>query len=161
LQLAIISDTHMAADSWPLPHRCFELIAASDLVMHAGDIMTSEALREIEAIGPPVRAVAGNMDGPSLRARLPETEEIEVGGAVIAMLHDAGPCAGVERMRRCFPRADAVVFGHTHSPLHERDGAFQMFNPGSPTDRRFAPSHSMGLASVKSGQISFELVELG
>ena len=130
MQLAIISDTHLAADSWPLPHRCFELIADSDLVLHAGDIMTTEALGEIEAIGPPVRAVTGNMDGPDLRARLPKTDEIDVDGAVIAVLHDAGPSAGrLERMRRRFPSADAVVFGHTHSPLHERDGEFSDIQP--------------------------------
>src|SRR5687767_178534 len=161
MQLAIVSDTHLTADSWPLPHRCFELIAASDLVVHAGDIMTPEALAEMEAIGPPVRAVAGNMDGPDLRARLPKTDEVDVDGAVIAVLHDAGAPAGrLERMRSRFPSADAVVFGHTHAPEHERDNGFQIFNPGSPTDRRLARSHSMGLAHVEGSRVEFQLIEL-
>ena len=63
-------------------------------------------------------------------------------------------------MRRRFPGADAVVFGHSHIPLHVQEGDFQIFNPGSPTERRRAPSHSMGLASVEDGRIEFELVEL-
>ena len=144
-----------------LPDRCVELIAASDLVVHAGDIMSLEALAEIEAIGPPVRAVTGNMDGWDLRARLPETDEVEAEGATLAVVHDAGPAAGrLERMRRRFPAADAVVFGHSHLPLHERDGDFQIFNPGSPTERRKAPSHSMGIARAEEGRIEFELVTL-
>jgi hypothetical protein len=162
VRLAIIADTHMAAGGMRrLPDRCAELIAATDLVVHAGDIMSLEALAEIEAIGPPVRAVTGNMDGWELRARLPETDEVEAAGATLAVLHDAGPAAGrLERMQRRFPAADAVVFGHSHLPLHEREGDFQIFNPGSPTERRRAPSHSMGLARAEDGRIEFELVTL-
>jgi uncharacterized protein len=56
-----------------------------------------------------------------------------------------------------------VVFGHSHIPLHERDDSgFQIFNPGSPTDRRRQPVHTMGLARVgDDGDLSFELIELG
>jgi hypothetical protein len=162
VRLAIIADTHMrAGGSRSLPDRCVELIAASDLVLHAGDIMSLEALAEIEAIGPPVRAVTGNMDGWDLRRRLPDMDEIDVEGVKLAVVHDAGPAAGrLGRMRRRFPRADAVVFGHSHIPLHEREGDFQIFNPGSPTERRRAPSHSMGVAHVQDGRLEFELVEL-
>jgi hypothetical protein len=162
VRLAIIADTHMrAGDRRRLPDRCVELIAGSDLVVHAGDIMSVEALTELEAIGPPVRAVTGNMDGWELRARLPDTEEIEVGGATLAVLHDAGPAAGrLERLRRRYPAAAAVVFGHSHMPLHEREGDFQIFNPGSPTERRRAPAHSMGVAHAQDGRIEFELVRL-
>jgi uncharacterized protein len=64
-------------------------------------------------------------------------------------------------MRRRYPDADAVVFGHSHLPLHETgpDG-FQIFNPGSPTEKRRAPTHTMGLAHAREGKITFELVEL-
>ena len=143
------------------PIAASELIAGSDLLVHAGDIMTLEALAEIEAIGPPVRAMTGNMDGWELRDRLPGRTRSKLAGATLAVVHDAGPAAGrLERMRRRFPDADAVVFGHSHIPLHEREGDFQIFNPGSPTERRRAPHHSMGLARVEDGRIEFELVEL-
>ena len=162
MRLAIIADTHMRAGGGRrLPDRCVELIAASDLVLHAGDIMSLEALAEIEAIGPPVRAVTGNMDGWDLRARLPDTDEVDVDGATVAVVHDAGPAAGrLERMRRRFPGAAAVVFGHSHIPLHEHAGDFHIFNPGSPTERRRAPVHSMGMAHAQDGRIEFELVTL-
>jgi predicted phosphodiesterase len=64
-------------------------------------------------------------------------------------------------MRLRFPEADAVIFGHSHIPLHERSaGGFQIFNPGSPTDRRRAPRHTMGLARASDGAVGFELVNL-
>ena len=79
------------------------------------------------------------------------------------MLHDAGPRAGrLARMRARFgERADVVVFGHSHMPLHEQgDDGFQILNPGSPTERRRAPTHTMGLITVGSGVVSCELVTL-
>ena len=78
------------------------------------------------------------------------------------MIHDAGPAKGrLERMRTRFPDADAVVFGHSHMPLHESDpSGFQIFNPGSPTERRRAPTHTMGIAQARDGRVEFELVEL-
>jgi predicted phosphodiesterase len=88
---------------------------------------------------------------------------VDAEGARIALLHDAGPRAGrLERMRRRFAgRADLVVFGHSHLPLHEQspDG-FQIFNPGSPTERRRAPSHTMGLIHLADGLPRCELVSL-
>jgi putative phosphoesterase len=161
MRVAIISDTHMDGGRRRLPDRCVELIEQSDLVLHAGDIMSIEALAEIEAIGTPLRAITGNMDGWELRDRLPGELELELEGTRVAMLHDAGPAAGrLARMRKRFPKADAVVFGHSHLPLHERDGGFQIFNPGSPTERRKAPRHSMGRATIEGGSIEFEIVTL-
>jgi uncharacterized protein len=161
--IAVISDTHMPRGGRRLPEACVERIAAADLLLHAGDLMTVEVLRVLEAIGPPVAAVHGNMDTGELRRLLPAERLVEAGGAHIAMVHDAGPRNDrLERMRRRFgDRADAVIFGHSHLPLHERapDG-FQIFNPGSPTERRRAPSHTMGMARVESGRVEFELIEL-
>jgi uncharacterized protein len=161
--IAIISDTHMPRGARRLPDDCVERIAAADLLLHAGDYMTLAVLREFEAIGPPVVGVHGNVDSAELRRLLPAERVVEAGGARIAMTHDAGVRHGrLERMRRRFDqRADAVVFGHSHLPLHERarDG-FQIFNPGSPTERRRAPTHTMGLARLEDGELGFELVEL-
>jgi hypothetical protein len=77
------------------------------------------------------------------------------------MVHDAGPAVGrAVRMRRRFPDADALVFGHSHIPLHEEWQGFAIFNPGSPTERRRAPSHTMGIATVENAKITFELLTL-
>jgi uncharacterized protein len=161
--IAVISDTHMPRGTRRLPDACVGRIASADLLLHAGDLMTLEVLRDLEAIGPPVVAVHGNMDTAELVRLLPAERVVDVGGAHVAMVHDAGPRVGrLERMRRRFgDRADAVVFGHSHLPLHERaDDGFQIFNPGSPTERRRAPSHTMGMARVENGRVEFEVIKL-
>jgi putative phosphoesterase len=161
--IAVISDTHLPRGARRLPEECVERIAAADLLLHAGDFSTLEVLRELEAIGPPVAGVHGNVDSAELRRLLPEERVVEVDGARIAMVHDAGPRSGrIERMRRRFgDRAGLVVFGHSHLPLHERapDG-FQILNPGSPTDRRRAPTHTMGLIEIRDGLATCELLSL-
>lgn len=160
--IAVISDTHLPRGERRLPAACVQRLRAADLVLHAGDVMTAAAFQEIEAIGPPVVAVHGNVDDAELCARLPAEHVVEAAGARIAMVHDSGPRQGrLARMRRRFAgRADAVVFGHSHQPLLEQDPGFQIFNPGSPTERRRAPEHTMGVARVAGGRVRFELVAL-
>jgi putative phosphoesterase len=134
---------------------------SADLVLHAGDLMAPLVLEDLRALGPPIAAVYGNMDGADLRRVLPERQVVDAGGARIGLIHDAGPAHGrLRRMRMAFPDCDAVVFGHSHIPLHEEEGGFQIFNPGSPTDRRRQPRHSMGLARVRDGRVTFEHVWL-
>ena len=134
---------------------------ASDLILHAGDFTYPEVLAELEALGPPVAAVHGNVDTEELRRRLPESRLVNAEGARIAMLHDAGPAGGrLERMRARFPEADALVFGHSHIPLHEERDGFQIFNPGSPTDKRVQPKFTMGVAEVAGDRIRFKIVTL-
>jgi uncharacterized protein len=161
--IAVIADTHLPRGARRLPEACIERIAAADLLLHAGDFSTLEVLRALEAIGPPLTGVHGNVDSADLRRLLPAERIVEAEGARIALIHDAGARSGrLERMRRRFgDRADVVVFGHSHLPLHEEapDG-FQIFNPGSPTERRRAPSHTMGLISVRDGLARCELVQL-
>ena len=161
MRVAILGDTHMPRGSRALPERCLAELAAADLVIHLGDFSTAAVLAELQRIGPPVRAVHGNVDEPDLRRRLAERDELELDGVRIGLVHDAGPRLGrLERLRREFPAADAVLFGHSHMPLHERRGAFQIFNPGSPTERRRSPARSMGVAEIADGEAMFELVTL-
>ena len=165
MEIAIVSDTHMPRGGRSLPGECVERLRAADLILHAGDFFALEVVRQFEAFGPPLRAVHGNVDQPDVRALLPAREVVEAGGARIGMIHDAGPAAGrLERLRRTFFACDAVIFGHSHMPAHEAtaDGAFQIFNPGSPTERRRAPAHTMGIARIDdAGAIAFELVVVG
>src|SRR5215217_6349422 len=155
--IAVISDTHLPRGARRLPDACVERIAASDLLLHAGDFSTLNVLRDLEAIGPPVVGVHGNVDSAELRRLLPAERVVDAEGARIAMVHDAGPRARrLERTRARFgERADVVVFGHSHMPLHEEaDDGFQIFNPGSPTERRRAPAHTMGLIRTAPGLLS-------
>jgi uncharacterized protein len=163
--LAILADTHLPRGPRQLPAACVERLGAADLILHAGDFSSLAVLQALQTLGP-VAAVHGNVDDRELRRRLPESRVVEADGARIALVHDAGPAQGrLARMRRRFPGVDAVVFGHSHIPLLERAaggrrGRFQIFNPGSPTDRRRAPHHTMGVARVEDGRVEFELLAL-
>jgi uncharacterized protein len=162
LQIAIISDTHLPRGRRRLPEACVGRLRAADLILHAGDLMRLSVLRELEAYGPVV-AVHGNVDDGEVRAALPPAASVDSGGVAIGLVHDAGPAKGrLARLRRRFPDADAVVFGHSHIPAREQapDG-FQIFNPGSPTERRRAPRHTMGIATVTDGRVTFELIVVG
>jgi putative phosphoesterase len=161
VRLAIISDTHLPRGSRALPAACVAELERADAILHAGDLMELSVLTMLAAIGPPVHAVRGNVDSAELQARLPLTRTVDAAGARIAMIHDAGPAGGrLDRMRRRFPDADAAVFGHSHIPLHEERDGFQIFNPGSPTERRRSPQHTMGVATVRDGRVTFELLTL-
>ncbi len=146
MDIAIISDTHLPRGSRALPDACVARLKAADLIIHAGDFSRLEVLEELKGFGP-VIACTATPTTRLLRAALPESAVVPAGdGHTLAVIHDAGPAQGrLRRLRARFPDADAVVFGHSHIPLHERapDG-FQIFNPGSPTDRRRQPRHTMG-----------------
>jgi uncharacterized protein len=161
VQLAIISDTHMPRGARALPAACVERLRAADAILHAGDLVALEVLELLESFGPPVHAVHGNIDEPEVRIRLPAVRIVQAEGARILLTHDGGPAGNrLGRLQRRFPDVDAVVFGHSHIPLHEEADGFHIFNPGSPTDRRRAPAHTMGLATAQSGRLEFELVRL-
>ena len=157
--VAVIADTHMPRGARRLP---VDHLQHADAILHAGDFMELSVLHELQALGKPVHAVRGNVDSHELIVRLPLQRTVRFGDVRIGMVHDAGPAKGrLERMRRRFPDADAVVFGHSHIPLHERGaGGFQIFNPGSPTERRRQPRHTLGLAHIDGRTLTFELIAL-
>jgi putative phosphoesterase len=159
VRVAVVSDTHMPRGRRALPAACLERLAAADLILHAGDLSTVSFLEELQAVGPPVAAVHGNVDEPALRALLPAERVVQAGEARIGMLHDAGPRAGREgRLVARFPGCGAVVYGHSHTPQVDLTGGVWILNPGSPTERRRAPARTMIELAVGRGTIRPELV---
>jgi len=160
--IAVVSDTHMPKGRRALPEECVARIREAEALIHAGDFSAASVLAELRALCPVVLAVHGNVDDAELRRELPEALEVEITGRTVAIVHDAGPSKGrLERMRARFPKADAVVFGHSHLPLHDERDGFQIFNPGSPTERRRAPRASMGLLHPGPAGLRFEHLWLG
>jgi putative phosphoesterase len=157
LLIALLSDTHLPRGVRRIPQRCLEVVRAADLAIHAGDFVAESVLEELRSLGPPVAAVYGNVDCEALKRTLPPDMVVQVQDASIAVIHDGGPShRRAERLRRRFPEATAVVFGHSHLALHETREDFQIFNPGSPTERRRAPHHTMGIARAKGASLRFE-----
>jgi putative phosphoesterase len=159
--VAAISDTHLPRGARRLPEACLERLRGADLILHTGDFSTVSVLEELRALGPPVQGVHGNADEPALRELLPQELVVEAGGARIGLVHIPGPAVGrEERLARRFPGCDAVLYGHTHVPQVERHHGVWILNPGSPTERRRGPFHSMLLLEVAAGALSPELVRL-
>lgn len=164
MRIAILGDTHFPRRGSELPAPCVAQCRDSDLVIHTGDLADMAALAAVRAIGPPVVAVHGNADDAAVRRGLPAAAEVELpGGRRLAVVHDGGPEAGrLERLRTRFPGRHLVVFGHSHIPLLARaDDGFMILNPGSATDRRRQPRHSMAvLAAPARGPLSVRFIDL-
>lgn len=155
---AVIADTHIPRRAKGLPKALLPHLKRADLILHAGDLMDLRLLDELEDYVP-VRAVRGNLDPPE--ADLPQTLEFEFGGVQIAMIHDSGPKRGRRpRMRRRFPEARVVVFGHSHIPWLEDEDSLLLLNPGSPTDKRRQPEFTFALLSVDDGGVRAEILAL-
>ncbi|GGQ00218.1 metallophosphoesterase family protein [Streptosporangium pseudovulgare] len=156
MKVVVLSDTHAPRRWKSCPPRVAEHLRDADLILHAGDVCVPEVLEELVGYAP-VRAVKGNNDGPDVVA--PETLELDLDGLRVAMIHDSGAAKGrLTRMRRRFPAADLVVFGHSHIPLDESggedQGGLRIFNPGSPTDRRRQPYGTVGLLRIENGTLA-------
>jgi putative phosphoesterase len=160
--VAVLSDTHAPRRWRSCPPRVAEHLRDVDLILHAGDVCLAGVLDELREFAP-VCAVAGNNDGPDVaRWGARPTAELVLDGLRVAMVHDAGPKDGrPARMRRQFPEAELVVFGHSHIPLDQTGAGVRIFNPGSPTDRRRQPHGTMGLLDIAGGElVSARIVEV-
>ena len=159
--VAVLSDTHLPRGARRLPEDCIRRLREADFILHAGDVVSAPAFEELVALGPPVHAVHGNMDDATLRDRLPPSLVLDVDGLAIGMTHDPGPRVGrEERLAGRFPGCNAIVYGHTHEPQVARTGEVWILNPGSPTERRRAPSHTMLVLEVTDGRIEPQLIPL-
>lgn len=162
MRVLLLADTHIspARPGRRLPDAVYGILTDGvDAILHAGDVTAPELLHELEGFAP-VHAVLGNND---VELRLPERIEVDLGGVRVAAVHDSGASSGrTARLRRWFPDADVVVFGHSHLPWHEVDpGGQRHINPGSPTERRMAPTRTVGLLDLDDGQVAgYELVRL-
>jgi putative phosphoesterase len=154
VHVVVVSDTHIRRGSKRcLPDTAYAHLAEADVILHAGDILVSDVLDELGGFAP-VHAVLGNND-VELTGLLPETRLLEMGGVRVAMVHDSGPSSGrAGRLKRRFPDADVVVFGHSHIPWDQEglDGQL-LFNPGSPTERRAQPHHTLGTLDLEDGRV--------
>jgi uncharacterized protein len=161
MRIAAVSDTHLPRFGHTLPKALVDGLQMANVerILHAGDWTDPFVAGLLEAIAP-VDGVAGNNDGPAIVSRFGYRRVVDVGGARLGLVHGhAGPGHTTpERARRAFedaPDLDAIVFGHSHIPLVERDdGGRWLVNPGSPTDRRRQPRYSWALLRIDEGRIA-------
>jgi uncharacterized protein len=155
MRVVVLADTHAPRRWKACPPRVAEHLREADVILHAGDVCTADVLDELAAYAP-VHVVQGNNDGPDVAAwGASETLELELAGLRVGMIHDSGQADGrIARMRRRFPDADLVVFGHSHIPMDRAGDGLRIFNPGSPTDRRRQPHGTIGVLDIEDGRIT-------
>lgn len=147
--LGVLSDTHLYRQ--PVPARVLRALEGVELILHAGDILEMAVLEELGRIAP-VEAVVGNMDIGDVREVLPQKRVIEVAGRRIGLIHGSGASQHIiSRVREEFEEVDVVVFGHTHQAYNREEDGVYFFNPGSPTDKIFAPYRSLGMLELGDG----------
>jgi putative phosphoesterase len=154
MKVVVLADTHVRdGGATRLPARAWTELASADAILHAGDVVGPRFLAELRTLAP-VYAVLGNNDA-ELAGVLAETVEVHLGGVAVAIVHDSGPRPGREaRLHRRFPDADIVVFGHSHIPWNGPG----VFNPGSATQRRRQPAHTIGVLQLDGGAVRAEIV---
>ena len=161
MRVVVLADTHIRrGGKRRLPDAAYAALDAADVVLHAGDLVVEDLLHELGGFAP-TYAVLGNNDA-ELGGCLPETRSLELAGVRVGMIHDSGPTKGREsRMKRRFPDADVVVFGHSHIPISRPglDGQL-LFNPGSPTDKRMQPNYTIGVLELDDGRIVESRIEV-
>ncbi|HOO91319.1 MAG TPA: metallophosphoesterase family protein [Syntrophales bacterium] len=147
MKIGVISDTHLN-----IPEKKLEKIVEDhfhdiDVILHAGDIVKREVLDTFR--GKELFAVCGNMDTDSVRNIFPEKRVVEIAGRRIGLIHGWGSPPGLEeKILREFDDVECIVYGHTHRAANEMRNGVLVFNPGSPTDKRFAKHNSVGILDI-------------
>lgn len=162
IRIGVVSDTHLESRSAHLPKALVEGLKDVQMILVAGDIGDESVLAALKHLCKDVRAVWGNMDTESLRSRLPDRQLIKAGRHTIGLTHGRGnPAHLIDTVHKVFQgdTVDVVVFGHSHSPVNERHHGILFFNPGSPTDKIFAPYNSFGILEVND-EIKAQIVRI-
>ena len=130
----------------------FEVFREVDHILHGGDIGNWDLIIELQTIAP-VTAVYGNSDGFDIRGMAAQVAEIELDGFPIVVTHgDQFGSPTPAKLHDAFPRADIIVFGHSHRPLLELvDKTVTVMNPGGAGAPRFGIPPSVGILELEPG----------
>ena len=161
-RLVLLSDTHLPKRAKDLPAALWADIEAADVVVHAGDWVSIDALDAVAARSRTLVAVRGNNDGPEFDDRLPLVARTTIEDLRFAVVHETGAAGGRERRAaEAYPDVDVLVFGHSHIPWDTvAPGGLRLLNPGSPTDRRRQPDFTWMRCEVAGRALGVELVRV-
>lgn len=160
LRVGVISDTHVPSRAARLPERVLRHFEGVDHILHAGDLSRLAVLDQLAAYAP-VDAVQGNVEWQEVMESLPIKRELVLGGVAVGMVHILGEHAHYARnVRREFPGARVVIFGHSHIPHIEETGDLLLLNPGSATDRRRQQHCTIAILTIENGVPRAELVQI-
>jgi hypothetical protein len=118
-----------------------------DRIVHAGDFVDWTVAEYLSGLKE-LMAVCGNMDPDPIRKAFPRKRVVEVEQFKIGLIHGGGAPFGIEeRIRKEFDGVDAIIYGHTHTPVSHQVKGVYLFNPGSAT-RPSAGRPTLGILQV-------------
>lgn len=159
MKILIISDTHTDSIT-KLPQAVRDEAASCDAIIHAGDVVGLNIIKQLKELNSDVYAVKGNMDPSFGEDVLPIKRVMEFGGVRIGISHGDGAPHGIEnRLLYMFEddKVDLIIFGHTHSPFWGEIGGVHFLNPGSPTNKRTEPHHTYAILTIEDGKFNAEI----
>ena len=161
--IGIISDTHVPDRAKKIPEKVFKVFENVDFIVHAGDLVQLSVIDELEQLAP-VLVVAGNMDGPEIRGKLPKMESFKILDRKIGVTHNPRALFGMGKMREIAKTNgfDVLVYGHTHSSSLKWERGVLFINPGSPTAPAppFLSKPTVALLRVTKERITPEIVQI-
>ena len=150
VKIGVVSDTHINSFEG-LPEKLLRLFDGLDIILHAGDLVNLSVFEGLKKLSPKVYAVRGNMDPPDVKRALPEKTIIQVKQFRIGLTHGRGaPPDLLPTVKKIFKgeALHCIIYGHSHVARNEFIEDILYFNPGSPTDKFFAPYNSCGILEI-------------
>jgi putative phosphoesterase len=159
MRVGVLSDTHVPIAALSLPPAVFALFKNVDLILHAGDIVDLSVIEELRTIAP-VEAVAGNMDDSEAHLKFPLKKILSLGAFKVGLIHGKFKInVQREMIRKEFDAIDLIVYGHSHTPFWGKVDGVYYLNPGSPTDKRYAPYNSVALLEI-GAELKAEIIKI-
>jgi uncharacterized protein len=162
MKIGVLSDSHLRSPDAMLDHILDELFGDTDLIFHAGDIVSHRVLDRLDERG--AMAVCGNMDDYEVMERIPQSRIVPVAGKRIGLMHGWGAKEGLaERILRRFntDRLDLIVYGHSHVPFWGQVNGMPMFNPGAASRNRETGTSTVGTIEILEGKIDARFITIG
>jgi putative phosphoesterase len=156
-RVAVFSDTHGRFTRLPAALDKIQKAGGAELLLHLGDY-GNDAETIADKLGVPFVAVRGNNDYFS---DLPRKKVVQIEDASILLVHgdayyNLSPLIREAKRERCA----AVLFGHTHVPLLQADGALLIVNPGSLSLPRQGCPPSFALLEIDGTDVNVKMVSV-
>lgn len=161
MKIGVISDTHIHGGSEQLPADVIDAFKSAEMIVHAGDMVSLEAVGQLQKVCPRIIGVAGNMDDAQVKEKYPPKQILNIGKFKIGVMHGWGaPANLIGVLKEAFKNdnCDVIIFGHSHRPMNERIGDTLFLNPGSATDKD-APYNSYAMIEIAE-KISARIIKI-
>ena len=159
--IGLISDTHIPDRAKEIPEKVITTFKDVDLILHAGDLTSTQVIDELEKIAPTI-AIQGNIDRVA-GIKLPNAKVIEVEGLKIGLIHgEVYPRGDTQQLLYLAKQLNVniLVSGHSHQPKIEQIEDILLLNPGSPVVPRLADRTVM-LLKINNNDVDVEVVKIG